>query len=54
MEEKDIIIKVEDVHKEYWLGSIDRHSFREELLRRRNMESAKIPERKRGHEYPHI
>ena len=47
MEEKDIIIKVEDVHKEYWLGSIDRHSFREELLRRRNVESAKIPERKR-------
>ena len=47
MEEKDIIIKVEDVHKEYWLGSIDRHSFREELQRKRHAESAKIPERKR-------
>ena len=47
MDEKDIIIKVEDVYKEYWLGSIDRHSFREELMRRRNADSAKIPERKR-------
>ena len=47
MSEKDIIIKVEDVHKEYWLGSIDRHSFREELARKRNPESAKIPERKK-------
>ena len=47
MDEKDIIIKVEDVYKEYWLGSIDRHSFREELMRHRNADSAKIPERKR-------
>ena len=47
MDEKDIIIKVEDVYKEYWLGSIDRHSFREELMRRRNADSSKIPERKR-------
>lgn len=47
MVEKDVIIKVEDVYKEYWLGSIDRHSFREELMRKRNKDSAKIPERKK-------
>lgn len=46
MAEKDLIIKVEDVYKEYWLGSIDRHSFHEEMLRRKNSQQAKIPERK--------
>lgn len=35
MKDKDIIIKVEDVYKEYWLGSIDRHSFHEEMLRKK-------------------
>lgn len=30
MQEKDVIIKVEDVYKEYWLGSLDSHSFLEE------------------------
>lgn len=43
---KDIMIKVEDVYKEYWLGSIDRHTFHEEMLRKRHKENAKIPKRK--------
>lgn len=46
MSKKDIIIKVEDVYKEYWLGSIDRHSFHEERLRKHKGENVKLPERK--------
>lgn len=47
MDEREIIIKVEDVYKEYWLGSIDRHSFHEEMLRKKHKENAKIPARKK-------
>lgn len=47
MNDKDIIIKVDDVYKEYWLGSIDRHSFHEEMLRKKHKENAKIPARKK-------
>lgn len=46
MGDRDVIIKVDDVYKEYWLGSIDRHSFHEEMLRKRHADSAKLPERK--------
>ena len=47
MAERDIIIKVDNVYKEYQLGSISGRSFYEELLRKRNKEQAKIPERKK-------
>ena len=47
MTERDIIIKVDNVYKEYQLGSISGRSFYEELLRKRNREQAKIPERKK-------
>lgn len=45
--EKDIIIKVEDVKKEYWLGALDRHSFKDEIQSRRD--KRKQPERKLLH-----
>lgn len=47
MVERDVIIKVEDVYKEYFLGSIDRHSFHEEMLKKKHKNQAQIPERKR-------
>lgn len=47
VKDKDIIIKVDDVYKEYWLGSIDRHTFHEEMLRKKHKENAKIPARKK-------
>ena len=43
MAERDIIIKADNVYKEYTLGSISGRSFYEELLRRKNKEQAKLP-----------
>ena len=47
MAERDIIIKADNVYKEYTLGSISGRSFYEELLRRKNKEQAKLPQRKK-------
>ncbi len=44
MQEKDVIIKVEDVYKEYWLGSLDSHSFLEEWKSKHSQKKKKAIE----------
>lgn len=47
MQKKDVIIKVDNVYKEYWLGSLDSHSFFDEWRdKRRNKGSSVINTRK--------
>ncbi len=44
MQKKDVIIKVEDVYKEYWLGSLDSHSFVEEWRSKHGQKKKKVIE----------